>query len=427
MNVFVWMIGFLAAWLAVIPAATSLTAQDSRVDRHGDALLLSFALLAGDGQVASADVPDERAGAAADVGEYHRLLRKYFQGDASARRQLESGPPEAIAVVEDHWLNVQRRNLPAEELQRLIADLGHEAFRVREAATERLLVVGMPYRKELSAALEATMDPEIAFRLRNLLASLDTPYAKKSRHVPLILRALYQRHLDSVVPRYLERFEEDFQDRRALLLFQYVEPKQLTPWLEKVDRPLRLRCLLALKFAGNRLATSGDLFDEFTAEEVLSAAEKTFWPIEIHVPIQDGAYRWTVRAAKVDGRRAQHVLKLSINERSADGQILHVQTWPQWDYLFEFQTPYLDVYHGIVLMSAHENPDLPGDYLRHDLMLRPPQGLDLPRVEMSQREQQNWRGSSAYDWAKSLYPADTMERVTFRPSPYDPPGKIISP
>ena len=65
----------------------------------------------------------------------------------------------------------------SDALERLIDQLGDDDYRMREAATTRILSSGAPALSALQARLETERDPEIRFRLRFIIDNLQPPDA----------------------------------------------------------------------------------------------------------------------------------------------------------------------------------------------------------------------------------------------------------
>jgi len=66
----------------------------------------------------------------------------------------------------------------AEEIQRLVLQLGHDDFRTREEASRRLTEIGEPARSTLEDALKHSESPEVRWRAEQLLRRLE---GRKSR------------------------------------------------------------------------------------------------------------------------------------------------------------------------------------------------------------------------------------------------------
>jgi HEAT repeat protein len=64
----------------------------------------------------------------------------------------------------------------AEEIVRLVGQLGHDQFRVREEATARLVAIGRPAVKAVREALKKG-DPEVKHRAREILDSIQSSVA----------------------------------------------------------------------------------------------------------------------------------------------------------------------------------------------------------------------------------------------------------
>ncbi|MGB6044501.1 MAG: hypothetical protein WBF93_15185 [Pirellulales bacterium] len=89
---------------------------------------------------------------------------------STAIRMKEAGTSRCFLVVQEY-----SERKPAEEdlavIKRLVTDLGHPKYRVREAASERLATLGANARNELLKASESE-DLEVATRAKALLEVL---------------------------------------------------------------------------------------------------------------------------------------------------------------------------------------------------------------------------------------------------------------
>jgi len=136
--------------------------------------------------------PDSPASAPADANDLERLWAELASPDATDAQEavfrLIDAGGRAAALI-DRRLQAVVGPAP-EEMQKLIADLGHRRFAARRAATEKLARLGPVAEPALRRALGRSDSEEVRARARQLLESLDDPH-RRSGQVVRPLRAVY--------------------------------------------------------------------------------------------------------------------------------------------------------------------------------------------------------------------------------------------
>ncbi|MFQ3591717.1 MAG: PQQ-binding-like beta-propeller repeat protein [Gemmataceae bacterium] len=87
--------------------------------------------------------------------------------------ELASDPAQSLPLLSAKLAKVRGEGPSLQEIHRLIADLDHEEWPVRERASQRLLAVGPHALASIKAALERPVSPEAARRLARLVHRID--------------------------------------------------------------------------------------------------------------------------------------------------------------------------------------------------------------------------------------------------------------
>jgi hypothetical protein len=121
---------------------------------------------------AAAQAREREALDPADVEECWKTLAKSDGEEAYAAvvRLAQAAPEKTLPVLARH---LAARPAEARRFARLIADLDHDEFDVREKATEVLEKVGMPALSELRRAMKSSPSVEVRRRAEMVLAKLD--------------------------------------------------------------------------------------------------------------------------------------------------------------------------------------------------------------------------------------------------------------
>jgi hypothetical protein len=353
-----------------------------------------------------------------DHSPYRFLLERFLRGDGDVEAELRN-TPQAIPLLEDFLIHGERATASS-EVEPLIEELAADEFIVREKASQQLFCQLPACESQLRATLVSTEDLEVRWRVERLLVQ-----SKAKKHLesiaPLLLKNMYGRHLKTIWPEYFARFQADPTDRRALLLFQHTDPNfLLTLTADNIEPEERLKYLLALKYLGISEFDLYDRLEEFKSEQILDMAAKTYWPIELQPLRQDDGCYSLLRCGSVKDREVRNVLQISLDRDSPRAQIVHFNVWPRWIYLFRFEKPLEKTYDGVALTvnTSHEVisrlvPTIPAD-------------MKLTKVRLSRSEQFDWGVNMHYAWAKSLYPADLLDRVNFRSRPKEMSAAVVT-
>ena len=366
--------------------------------------------------------------------DHHALIHRYLTGDLSAERQLLKSP-DALPVLEQ-MLQPAKPKMQI-KVEPLIRNLGHKEFAVRQHASQQLQETLPDARPKLETALRESTDTEVRWRLIKLLAFKQAPQDSE-KLILRLMKSMYYKHLPEIWPEYMDLLENDPHNSRAMLLVRHTDPERVLKKLGVSPRPeQKLRYFLALKFTGNKWNRLTQQMYEFTGEEILKAADETYWPMELQPLKKDGTYHWTARCSRLEGNKAVDVLFMGIDQNvyttinskpvvkgpqtgrtEPPGNMVHFDTWARWDYLFRFETPYVHTYNGVALGSHHNG------HLRTKVVQTIPAGVKLATARVEYPEQQNWSLGKQYDWAREFYPADLIEKIKFLDSS-DSQSKIL--
>jgi hypothetical protein len=118
-----------------------------------------------------------------DDGDRNELWTKLLISDAvpayRAIWRLTAGGDETVRYVSRKLAAAETRNeLP--RLKKLVADLDHQEFAVRESASEALAALGPEYHAELQKILAAGPSPEVKTRITAILKSRGAPAGRLS-------------------------------------------------------------------------------------------------------------------------------------------------------------------------------------------------------------------------------------------------------
>ena len=105
--------------------------------------------------------------------------------DPKARDRLLAGGETSLEVLLDLLYDPAARPIDPNEVAKLVENLGHDEFQVREGASAKLYELGFPVQPALKTAAESD-DPEVRFRARAILDLLERRLAKGATRESLL-------------------------------------------------------------------------------------------------------------------------------------------------------------------------------------------------------------------------------------------------
>lgn len=352
-----------------------------------------------------------------DPPEFETILMRALSGDATARAQILRGGEESITALEESL----GRTVGTDEtrVRELVELLDAEDYQTRKEATIELMSFPSTALSLLETLAEHATSPETKFRLFIVIEAFDGRESRSDLILDL-LGDLYVIHAASRLPEVTEALAANPRNEHALFYVKHVPIREVRGSLDLMDEESRIRFLLAKKYIDPDASTIDQVLRDSSGLMVLKLAEETYWPIELEPLEEDGAYHWAARAESLEGNRAQHVIKISIDLRDDKDKLVHFKGWREWVYLWSYETPHREIYHGLVLGIRKSRR------VRPENCRQLPEGVEVPHVRMSEREKVAWAGGRAFEWARELVPAEYVNMMRFRANRYDPVAEVLS-
>ncbi len=341
---------------------------------------------------------------------------------------------KGVAALET-YLDQADSGVAGERVDRLVRDLGHAEFKVRQAASDELAALPPSVLPALQAHLKQADDPEVLTRLREAIAALRA--AESS--LPELRQALAGMYGEHAAELFAQRWPAILKDPHDRAAMRFLGLGSFEPiWNELANRTddEKLRFLLLRMYAGRRKEAFG-LLQGYSAERVLKMAAATWWPVEIEPLAMDGAYGWTTRAACVEGNVATRLMRLSVKmpdygNVAERGGWVHFEQWYRATYLFTFPAyvnkgavAYAEALDEQSGSAGLDRPDrFPIGPGRCDTFRGLPKTAALPLARIGGAEVLDWHLGARYEWAKPLFPPQLAQAVTFQANKYPAPEVI---
>lgn len=372
------------------------------------------------------------------------LAAAAFSGDMAAFENLRAGAKDRVIPLLEDFIQRQHR-VDLAEIEQDIVRLASPDERVQRLALARLTL--LPERADdLFKARFSTITNEV---WKQRLKPLVHNHAKLQKQIAGGLTGLYSEHFHELFLARREALLRNHRDVPAQLFFAYAPFDETWSMLKNSPPNAQLRFLL-LRLYAERDDHALEQLDRFSAADVLRVAAETWWPVELEPLAKDGAYRWTTRAAAVNGPAATRLLRLSVRPPAAPGQPeewLHLDRWLRWNYILRYKEPILNadavVFAEGGVRKASEAwrsrpgarpeapegklwlPETPENALigpgRVEAVRGVPPLARLPVVVLTQPEAIRWHGGTAYEWARPLFPPAMQTRLRFSPNEFPVP------
>lgn len=352
-----------------------------------------------------------------ETADLEMMIMRALAGDATARAQIISGGEEAISALEESLGRTAQTD--ETKVRELVELLDAEEYQTRKQATIELMSFPSTTLPLLEHFAEQASSPETKFRLLIVIESFDGRESRSDLILDL-LSDLYVLHAASRLPEAIQELATNPHDEHALFYVKNVPLRGVRGSFDLVDEESQIRFLLAKKYIDPDASTIDHELRDYSGLMILQLAEETYWPIELEPLEEDGAYHWATRAESLDGNRAQHVIKISIDQRDDKEKLIHFKGWREWIYLWSYETPHRENYHGLVLGIRESRR------VRPENCRQLPEGVEVPHVRMSEREKVAWAGGRAFEWARELIPAEHVDMMRFRANRYEPVAEVLS-
>jgi len=255
------------------------------------------------------------------------------------------------------------------------------------------------------------------------------PHQTAAARARELLGELYADRFGALFDARWASLKKSPNDSRAMLFFT-AGPFDLS-WerLARESSDDRVFFLLARISALHADPDAAKKLIEFPGPQVLRAASKTYWPIQLEPLERDGAYLWSIRASSLEGRTAKSVLQISIDDTNpekakADAHWVHFHLFDEFVYLWRRERPWagtIGVAYG-VNRAAYNSMygTIDAGFTRGVLIHSIPDGVRVPTTQISDDEFSNWCIGDVYEWSRDLFPSPYQERLRLKTSTVSP-------